>query len=101
MQLGAAGTPRALSAGGLDEAVERLFKRHATAGGDVGSTYRAVLQQALQEFPGADRGYVWQRVVMLECDLVTGSGQIGVDQKMHEVDNLVNLFYSPAPNTSP
>jgi len=86
--------------GKLDAAVDGWFSKLAKVDGGAEGTYRDVSTYVLEQFPQADKLYVWERVIYLKCQLIAGSADLSTKDKLEAVDQLLTQFNSPPPANS-
>ena len=56
--------------GKLEARVDGLFKKLVSPQAEIEGSYRKVATDLLPEFPNADRVFVWQQVLFLQCQLL-------------------------------
>jgi hypothetical protein len=87
--------------GKLDASVDSFFAKLASAGAKVDGTYSKVATNVLAEIPNADRIYMWERVLFLNCQLLAEANDISNEKKLQMVADLYAKFGSaPPPLTS-
>jgi hypothetical protein len=86
--------------GGLDVTVEGLFKKLLSTHGDIEGTYRNVITNILPQFPNADRVYVWERVLFLECQFMNEDKNMTSSEKREALIKLLGAYNQPPPALS-
>jgi hypothetical protein len=83
--------------GKIDAAVDGLFAKLASVGAKVEGRYEEVSKTVLKEFPNADKVYMWERVIFLQCQIISESNDISGQEKLKSVTELYQKFQSPPP----
>ena len=83
--------------GKLDASVGGVFAKIAKIGANVEGTYRDVVNNVLPSLPSADKLYMWERVLFLQCQLIAESTSIQDKDKIQLVGNLYGKFGSAPP----
>jgi hypothetical protein len=83
--------------GKLDASVDGLFAKLATVGTKVEGTYTEVANNVLMQFPNADKLYMWERVLFLQCGLLNEAKDMTSKDKLQQVGELYLKFDSPPP----
>ncbi len=86
--------------GKLDASVGGVFAKIAKLGANVEGTYKDVVNNIMPEFPNADRLYMWERVLFLQCQLIAESTTLTDKEKIQFVGKLYLKTGSPPPDTS-
>jgi hypothetical protein len=91
--------------GKLDASVDGFFAKLASVGTKVEGTYTDVATNVLKDLPQADKLYMWERVLFLECQLIADAKDLPSAQKIQIVGELYSKFNQPPPaiaaNSSP
>ena len=87
--------------GKLDAAVDGLFAKLASVGTKVEGTYRQVATSVLVQMPHANELYMWERVLYLNCQLLSEAKDVPSEKKLQMVGELYARFGSPPPTLSP
>jgi hypothetical protein len=83
--------------GKLDASLDGLFARLASVGTKVEGTYSEVAKNILTQFPNADKLYMWERVLYLQCGLLNEAKDMTSKDKLQQVGELYQKFNSPPP----
>jgi hypothetical protein len=83
--------------GKLDASVNSLFAKLATAGAKVEGTYSNVAKNVLDEFPNADKLYMWERVLFLQCQLLGDSKTLTDKERLDSITGLYLKLRDPVP----
>jgi hypothetical protein len=86
--------------GKLDASVDGFFAKLAAVNSKVEGTYTDVSKNVLAEFPSADKLYMWERVLFLECQLISDAKDLSSAQKLEKVGALYQLFDRPPENVT-
>jgi hypothetical protein len=84
--------------GKLDASVGGVFAKIAKVGTSIEGTYKDVAKDVLPEFPAADRLYMWERVLYLQCQLIGESTTLTDREKLQMVGELYVKTGSPPPD---
>ncbi|MER9163625.1 hypothetical protein [Mesorhizobium sp. M0715] len=74
--------------GKLDASVDGLFAKLASVGTKVEGTYVEVAKNVLVNFPEADKLYMWERVLFLQCQLIGDANDLSSKEKLQMVTDL-------------
>jgi hypothetical protein len=85
--------------GKVDAAVDGLFAKLASVGAKVEGTYVDVSKNVLGRFPNADKLYMWERVLYLQCQLISEAKDMTSEAKLQQVNELYPKFGSPPSQT--
>jgi hypothetical protein len=77
-----------------------LFAKLASVGTKVEGTYAEVTKNVLKEFPNADKLYMWERVLFLQCQVINDAKDLTGKEKLQNVGDLYQKFNSPPPAES-
>ncbi|SHH22942.1 hypothetical protein [Bradyrhizobium erythrophlei] len=83
--------------GKLDASVDGLFAKLASVGTKVEGTYSEIEKNVLMQFPGANKLYMWERVLFLQCGLLNEAKDMSSKEKLQQVGELYQKFDSPPP----
>jgi hypothetical protein len=87
--------------GKLDASVDGFFAKLASVGTKVEGTYHQVATNVLAEIPNADKLYMWERVLYLNCQLLSDARDVPSEKKLQMVGELYAKFGSPPPSLTP
>jgi hypothetical protein len=87
--------------GKLDASVDGFFAKLASVGTKAEGTYRQVATNVLAEIPNADKLYMWERVLYLNCQLLSDAKDVSSEKKLQMVGDLYAKFGSPPPTLTP
>jgi hypothetical protein len=85
--------------GKLDASVGGVFAKIAKIGANVEGTYKDVAKDVLPEFPSADKLYMWERVLFLQCQLIAESTTLTDREKIQLVGELYVKTGGTPPDT--
>lgn len=74
--------------GKLDASITGFFARFASVGTAVDGTYKEVAKNVLPEFPNADKLYMWERVLFLQCQLMNDLKDLTTVQKFQSLGDI-------------
>ena len=83
--------------GKVDASVDGLFAKLASVGTKVEGTYSQVATNVLLQIPNADKLYMWERVLFLNCQLLSEAKDMPSDKKLQMVGELYTKFGSQPP----
>lgn len=83
--------------GKLDASLDGFFAKLASVGTRVEGTYRQVATNVLAEIPNADKLYMWERVLYLNCQLLGEAKDVPSVKKLQMVEDLYAKFGSAPP----
>jgi hypothetical protein len=83
--------------GKVDASVDDLFARVAPEETNVEAAYEKVATNVLSEIPNADKNYMWQRVLFLDCRALSEAKDVPVGKKVLVVGELRSKYGSPPP----
>jgi hypothetical protein len=83
--------------GKLDASVDGFFAKLASIGTKVEGSYNEVSKNVLSQFPSADRLYMWERVLFLQCQLISDAKDLTSKEKLQQVNDLYPKFGSSPP----
>jgi hypothetical protein len=86
--------------GKLDASVDGFFAKLAAVNSKVEGTYKEISKNVLAEFPSADKLYMWERVLFLECQLISEARDLSSAQKLDRIGDLYKLFDKPPPSVT-
>lgn len=84
--------------GSLDVAIGGVLKKLLDTSGDIEGTYRNVVSNILPQFPNADRVYVWERILFLECELMNEDKNMTSAEKRQVLIKLLGAYNQPPPS---
>jgi plasmid stability protein len=84
--------------GGLDVTVDGFVKKLLTVRGDIEGTYRNVITNIQPQFPNADRIYVWERILFLECQLINEDHNMNPSEKQKALIKVLEGYNQPPPS---
>jgi hypothetical protein len=87
--------------GKMDASVDGFFAKLASVGTQVEGTYSQVATHVLAELPSADKLYMWERVLFLECQLLRDAKDVSSKEKLQMVGELYQKFGSAPPDIVP
>ncbi|NEK17470.1 hypothetical protein [Rhizobium leguminosarum] len=85
--------------GKLDASLDGFFAKLAAVGTTAEGNYSTVSNNVLKEFPSADRLYMWERVLFLQCQMLSSAGDVDNRTKLQMIGDLYSKFGSPPPET--
>jgi plasmid stability protein len=86
------------SSGGLDVTVDGFVKKLLTVRGNIEGTYRNVITNIQPQFPNADRIYVWERILFLECQLINEDHNMNPSEKQKALIKVLEGYNQPPPS---
>lgn len=87
--------------GKLDASVDGFFAKLASVGTKVEGTYVDVAKNVLVEYPEANKLYMWERVLFLQCQLIGDANDLTSKEKLQMVDSLFPKLDSAPPVPGP
>ena len=81
--------------GKLDASVDGFFAKLASVGTKVEGTYNKVATDVLAEIPNADKLYMWERVLYLNCELLSEAKDVPSEKKLEMIGDLYSKFGAP------
>jgi hypothetical protein len=90
-------TSDASAAGKLEASVDGFFKQLISPRAESEGNYRKVVSDVLPDYPNADRIFVWQRVLFLECQLLNEDKTLTTKDRLDQFNKLATLYYQPPP----
>jgi hypothetical protein len=87
--------------GKVDASVDGLFAKVVPNGTDVEAAYKKVATKVLAEIPDADKRYMWERVLFLDCRALSEAKDVPVGKKVVVVGELYSKYRSPPPTIIP
>lgn len=85
--------------GRVEGAVDGLFAKIAGVNLDIEGAYRDIQQDVLKEYPDADRLYIWERLIYLQCQLLNESGLTN-QAKIEQFNTLMDKLVTGPPRES-
>ena len=83
--------------GKVDASVDGLFAKLASAGAKVEGAYHEIAKVVLTQLPNADRLYMWERVLYLQCGVLSEAKDMQSSEKLRQIGELYVKFGSPPP----
>lgn len=85
--------------GGLNGKIDGAFAKLAGITATAEGNYRSVSTYVLKELPQADKVYMWERVLYLQCQLMAESRKLTDIQKQETLKVLFQQALSAPPNS--
>lgn len=85
--------------GKVEGAVKGLFSKIVGAKADIEGAYRDVTQDVLKEYPNADRLYIWERLIFMQCELLDSS-KLSDKEKLDQFNQLLLKMMAGPPQAS-
>ncbi len=84
--------------GKIDASVDGFFAKLASVGTTAEGNYSEVSTNVLKDIPNADKLYMWERVLFLQCQMLAGANDVTNSEKLKLVGDLYSKFGSPPPS---
>ena len=83
--------------GGLDVTLDGFFKKLLNVRGDIEGNYRNVITDIQPQFPNADRIYVWERILFMQCQLINEDNKMTSSEKRQALMKVFEAYNQPPP----
>jgi hypothetical protein len=87
--------------GKMDGMIDGVFAKLVGAKGNIDGNYRRVATSVLQHFPNGETTYIWERVLFLQCRLLSEATDISSTEKFNMISGLYSKFSKAPPPLDP
>jgi hypothetical protein len=88
------------SGGAADGHIDGLFKKLLGIEARGNFDYQKAITNILPQFPDADRLYVWERILFVQCETINEDKTLDTRTKLAAFNDLLRLYSQPPPAVS-
>jgi hypothetical protein len=87
--------------GKIEAGVGGMFKKLLNPQAAADAAYHKVITDVQPEFPNADKIYVWERILFLQCQVLNEDKAIATNEKLEQFREILKLYDQPPPTLAP